>query len=539
MRRGWDDSGCSYPGRPDRVSEADAPDRRCRKVAEDRSGVSSGHSTGGDRFRREGPNVSPRDDPDRLAIGASTAAISPSWWACRCGKTVKPSGPSAERNADPASPETSPHPARVMDLWEGFLSADNLARALRRVEANRGAPGPDGVSTAELRPWLKANWPAVRAALDAGTYRPSPVRRATIPKPGGGERELGVPTVLDRFLQQALSQVLTPIFEPSFSDRSFGFRPGRSAHQAVIAARRAIEGGLTWVVDVDLDRFFDRVGHDALMARVARRVGDRRILTLIRRYLDAGVMVEGVKVATVEGTPQGSPLSPLLANIMLDDLDHELERRSHTFVRYADDLRVYVASERAATRVLDGVTAFVERRLRLKVNRDKSGVAPATRRGLLGFGFFVRDGTVRVRLEHKAKVRLKARLRHLTSRHRSIAMAVRLALLNRFIGGWTAYFALAETPSVFAAFDEWLRRRLRQVRRKEWKRPATRRRNLIALGIPAGMAHQWANSRKGYWRLSGSAPHRAMPNRYWADLGLVPISDRVRRLREHRRTAGC
>jgi len=426
-----------------------------------------------------------------------------------------------------------------MDLWEGFLSRENLARALRRVERNRGAPGPDGMTVEQLRPHLLAAWPEIRQSLDAGTYRPSPVRRVTIPKPGGGERELGVPTVLDRLLQQALSQVMSPIFEPSFSDRSFGFRPGRSAHQAVNAARRAIETGETWVVDVDLERFFDRVQHDALMARVARRVGDRRVLRLIRRYLDAGVMVSGVKVATVEGTPQGSPLSPLLANIMLDDLDAELERRGHSFVRYADDLRVYVASERAATRVLAGVTAFVERRLKLRVNREKSGVAPATRRGLLGFGFFKGNGNVKVRLDPKAKHRLKARLRRLTSRRWRVAMAVRLAA-QPVPQRWSAYFALAETPSVFAEFDEWLRRRLRQVRWKEWKRYAARRRNLRALGISDWQARQWAASRKGYWRLSGSPVlQRALPNRYWADLGLVALSDRIRRLREHWRTAGC
>jgi RNA-directed DNA polymerase len=247
-----------------------------------------------------------------------------------------------------------------------------------------------------------------------------------------------------------------------------------------------------------------------------------------------------MKVATVEGTPQGSPLSPLLANIMLDDLDHELERRGHTFVRYADDLRVYVASERAATRVLDGVTVFVERRLKLKVNRAKSGVAPATGWGLLGFGFFKGKGQVKVRLDRKAKHRLQARLRRLTSRRWRVAMAVRLAALNRFLAGWAAYFALAETPSVFAELDEWLRRRLRQVRWKEWKRYATRRRNLRALGIPDWQARQWAASRKGYWRLSGSPPlQRAMPNRYWAGLGLVAIGDQARRLREHWRTAGC
>ncbi len=453
---------------------------------------------------------------------------------------MKPAGTPAERSADPASPAITPHPARADDLWEAFLSADNLARALRRVEANGGAPGPDGMTTDELRPFIKAHWPEVRTSLDAGTYRPAPVRRVMIPKPGGGERELGVPTVLDRFLQQALSQVLSPIFEPSFSDRSFGFRPGRSAHQAVLAARRAIEAGETWVVDVDLDRFFDRVQHDALMARVARRVGDRRVLRLTRRYLDAGVMVAGVRVATVEGTPQGSPLSPLLANIMLDDLDQLLERRGHVFVRYADDLRVYVASERAASRVLDGVTAFVEQRLHLRVNHAKSGIAPATVRGLLGFGFVRNAGHVRIRLERKTRQRVKARLRQLTDRHRSIAMPVRIALLNRFIGGWSAYVALAETPSVFDELDEWLRRRLRQVRWKEWKRYKARRRNLVALGIPDWQARQWAASRRGYWRVSGSPIlTRALPNRYWVALGLVPIGDRVRRLWVLWRTAGC
>ena len=453
---------------------------------------------------------------------------------------MKPSGAEEERSADPASPEASPHPVRAGDLWEVFLSADNLARALRRVEVNRGAPGPDGMGTTELRPHLKAAWPGLRASLDAGTYRPSPARRVTIPKPGGGERELGVPRVIDRFLQQALSQVLTPVFEPHFSDHSFGFRPGWSAHQAVNAARRAIEAGQAWVVDVDLDRFFDRVQHDALMARVARRVGDRRILKPIRRYLDAGVMVGGVKVATEEGTPQGSPLSPLLANIMLDDLDHELERRGHAFVRYADDLRVYVASERAAQRVLDGITVFVERRLHLKVNTAKSGVSPATVRGLLGFGFYRHDGRIRVRLGSKTKTRLRTRLRELTDRHRSIAMPTRLVLINRFLAGWTAYFALAETPSVFNEFDQWLRRRLRQVRWKEWKTYGARRRNLRALGIPDEQARQWAASRKGYWRLAASPPlQRALPISYWADLGLVPIGVRVRRLREHWRTAGC
>src|SRR3990172_9559436 len=377
MRRGWSDGGCPYPGRPDRVSAASTSDHRCRKVAMDRSGVSSGHSTGGDHDRREGPNVSPRDDPDRLAIAASTAAIPPRWGACRGGERVKPADPQTERSTDPASPETIPHPARAEALWEDFLSADNLARELRRVERNGGAPGPDGMTVAALRPHLKVAWPEIRQSLDAGTYRPSPVRRVTIPKPGGGERELGVPTVLDRLLQQALSQVLSPVFEPSFSDRSFGFLPGRSAHQAVAAARRAIEAGETWVVDVDLDRFFDRVSHDALLARVARRVGDRRVVRLIRRYLDAGVMVEGVTVATVEGTPQGSPLSPLLANIMLDDLDHELERRGQAVAPSGDGLRAAEHRDAGPARAAQPVHRRLVRLLR--AGRDAVGVRRARR----------------------------------------------------------------------------------------------------------------------------------------------------------------
>ena len=382
-----------------------------------------------------------------------------------------------------------------------------------------------------LRPHLRAAWPDIRRSLDEGTYRPSPVRRVTIPKPGGGDRELGVPTVLDRFLQQALSQVLTPVFEPSFSDQSFGFRPGRSAHQAVEAARRAIEAGETWVVDVDLDRFFDRVQHDALMARVARRVDDRRVLRLIRRYLDAGVMVEGVKVATVEGTPQGSPLSPLLANIMLDDLDHELERRGHAFVRYADDLRVYVASanERRA-RVLEGVTAFVEQRLKLQVNREKSGVAPATRRGLLGFGFFEREGRVRVRLDRKAKHRLKARLRHLTSRRwsdRDVRPARAARPVHRLAGPPTSRWP--RRPRCSTSSTSGSDGGCGRSAGRSGSGSAARRRNLVALGIPRRATP--ASGRPAGRATGGSRGppvlSRALPNRYWADLGLVSMSDRV------------
>lgn len=328
--------------------------------------------------------------------------------------------------------------------------------------------------------------------------------------------------MLDRLVQQAIAQVLEPIFDPDFSQSSYGFRPGRSAHQAVEAARGFVQDGWRWVVDVDLESFFDRVNHDKLMHRVWCRVADKRLLKLVRAYIEAGVMVDGVRQPTVEGTPQGSPLSPLLSNIMLDDLDRELERRGHRFVRYADDIRVFVRSERAAHRVLDGITDVVEGRLKLKVNRTKSSVSTAVAAGLLGFGFyFLAGGVVKVRVHPKARERLKVRLRQLTRRNWGVSMEHRIRKLNRFIAGWCAYFGFADSFSLFEELDEWLRRRLRQVRWKEWKRSRGRIRNLLALGIPEPLAFQWGFSSKGPWRIAGSAPlQRAMPNSYWHDQGL-------------------
>ncbi|MFD0508334.1 group II intron reverse transcriptase/maturase [Streptomyces chiangmaiensis] len=411
-------------------------------------------------------------------------------------------------------------------LWGEAFSKENLLAALKRVEANRGAPGIDGMTTEELRPWIAQNWPKVWAELDAGTYKPAPVRRVTIPKPNGGERMLGVPRVLDRLIQQAIAQALVPVFDPHFSGASFGFRPGRSAHQAVKVGRRAVQDGNRWAVDLDLDKFFDRVNHDALMARVARRVKDKKVLKLIRRYLEAGIMAEGVVVASDEGTPQGSPLSPLLSNIMLDDLDRELFKRGHRFVRYADDVMIFVGSKRAASRILESVTSFIETRLKLRVNREKSKVTPAFKATLLGFGYYLARTEVKIRIAPEAVKRMKGTVRRITSRTWGVSMAHRMDKLSRFSVGWVAYFGLADTQRAFGEIDTWVRRRLRQVQWVQWKTSAKRNSMLQKLGYEFGDREHGLGTRKRYWRASHLKPLEiAMSNAYWQAQGYKSFKD--------------
>ncbi|WP_116192904.1 group II intron reverse transcriptase/maturase, partial [Paenibacillus taihuensis] len=388
-------------------------------------------------------------------------------------EAVKPPGYAEAPSSSPAQVAPSARKDHQNDLLERMLKGDNLRLAYKRVVQNGGAPGVDCVTVAQLQAYLKTHWETVKAELLTGTYRPSPVKRVEIPKPGGGVRLLGIPTVMDRFLQQALLQVMNPIFDPHFSWYSYGFRQGKRAHDAVKQAQSYIQSGLRWVVDMDLAKFFDRVNHDMLMARVARRVTDKRVLMLIRAYLNAGVMADGALTKTEEGTPQGGPLSPLLANILLDDLDKELTKRGLRFVRYADDCNIFVASKRAGERVMESVSHFVEGKLKLKVNREKSAVDRPWNRKFLGFSF-LKDKKATVRLAPQTISRFKERVRELTNRTRSESMETRLEKLNRYLMGWLGYFRLASAKSHCERFDQWIRRRLRMCLWKQWKRVRTR-----------------------------------------------------------------
>jgi RNA-directed DNA polymerase len=404
---------------------------------------------------------------------------------------------------------------------EEICEPGNMRRALMCVQENEGAPGIDGMTVKELPRYLKKNWPKHREELLAGTYKPKPARRKEIPKPDGGKRNLSIPCVLDRMIQQAMLQVLQERWDPTFSEHSYGFRPGRSQRQAVARAQEYIAEGNRIVVDLDLEKFFDRVNHDILMGRVAKREKDKRVLKLIRAFLNAGVVMEdGVVIPTEEGTPQGGPLSPLLSNLMLDDLDRELERRGHRFARYADDCNIYVRTERAGQRVMESISGFITKKLKLKVNREKSAVAVPWQRKFLGFSF-TSEKAPRRRIAPKARERFKERVRELTRRNRGISMAKRISDLAQYLRGWMGYFGYCETPSVFKELDAWIRRRLRGVQWKQWKTCKGRYKGLRKLGIVEPELHMLACCSRGPWPISGySILTRALPNVHFDQLGL-------------------
>ena len=407
---------------------------------------------------------------------------------------------------------------------EEVCERENLKEALRQVKANKGSPGVDGMTVVALSDYLRRHWPVIREQLLNGTYEPQPVRRVEIPKPdGGGVRKLGIPNVLDRFLQQAVMQVLQRRWDRTFSDYSYGFRPGRSAHQAVAQAQQHIAQGYGWCVDLDLEKFFDRVNHDKLMGKIANRIEDKRLLKLIRAFLKAGVMENGLVSPSVEGTPQGGPLSPLLSNLVLDELDRELERRGHRFVRYADDCNIYVRSERAGHRGMKSVTRFITQRLKLKVNETKSAVARPRERKFLGFSFSAGPEVKRV-IAPKALDRFKARIREITRRAKGVSIETTLAELAPYLRGWRSYFGFCETPEVLVYLTRWVRLRLRAALWRQWKTPRRRRAALLQLGVRPRLASNTAGSGRGPWYLArAKALSVGLSNAYFKSLGLPTL----------------
>jgi len=442
--------------------------------------------------------------------------------------------PAEDRGEAPRAAEegTESHVAKRMEeslaigeeLMEEVCERENCKRALARVKTNKGSAGVDGMTVEQLPEHLKEHWPGIREQLLSGTYRPQPVKRVEIPKPDGGVRKLGIPTVLDRFVQQAVMQVLQRRWDRTFSEHSYGFRPGRSAHQAVNRAQRCIADGYRWVVDLDLEKFFDRVNHDRLMAKIAERVRDKRLLKLIRRFLSAGVMENGLVSPVDEGTPQGGPLSPLLSNIVLDEFDREVERRGLRFARYADDSNVYVRSRRAGERVMESLTRFLTTKLKLKVNVQKSAVARPWRRKFLGFSF-TGAGVPKRRIAPKAVDRFKERVRGLTRRTRGVSIERMAEDLSRYLRGWIGYFGKCETPSVLQGLERWVRRRLRSVIWKQWKRGTIRFAELRKRGVGRDLAAQTAGSAHGPWRIANSpALAVALPNAYFDSLGIPRLA---------------
>ncbi|WP_429549130.1 group II intron reverse transcriptase/maturase [Paraburkholderia youngii] len=409
-------------------------------------------------------------------------------------------------------------------LLMAALTRANLKQAFKRVRANKGAAGVDGLDIDQTSRHLVTAWPAIREQLLKGTYRPSPVRRVTIPKPDGGERELGIPTVTDRLIQQALLQVLQPVLDPTFSEHSYGFRPGRRAHDAVLAAQSYVQSGRRIVVDVDLEKFFDRINHDILIDRLQKRIGDAGVIRLIRAYLNSGIMDGGVVQQREQGTPQGGPLSPLLANVLLDEVDKELERRGHCFVRYADDANVYVRSRRAGERVMVLLRRLFGR-LRLKVNETKSAVASVFGRQFLGYSLWVASGgVIKRKVAAKPLLAFKRRIRELTGRNGGRSMKDVVERLRPYVPGWRAYFRLAQTPRVWRTLDEWMRHRLRVIQLKQWRRGPTIYRELRALGAPHAVAQQVAANSRRWWRNSGKLLNSVLTLAYFERLGAPRLS---------------
>lgn len=409
-------------------------------------------------------------------------------------------------------------------MLEEILSRDNMTQALRRVQSNKGTSGIDGMTVDELQPYLMPRWAFIKAELLDGTYKPSAVKQVEIPKPNGSKRKLGIPTVLDRLIQQAVSQKLTQIYDEGFSSTSYGFRPGKSAHQAVIQAQKYLDAGNSYVIEFDLEKFFDKVNHDRLMATLSRQIKDKRLVDLIRVYLKTGIMIDGVIESRTEGTPQGSPLSPLLSNIVLDELDKELEQRGHKFVRYADDLSIYVKSMKAAERVKESITKFIEVKMKLKVNQEKSKISRPRESNLLGFSFYKDRNGYQIRISDKSYQRFKSKAKTLTSRSWSISMEDRLQRLKTFMRGWIHYFRIAKCRKRLQDLDGWIRFRLRMCIWKTWKKVKTRITNLVKLGMNKFHAYLNGNTRKGYCRIAHSGIlHKTLTNKYFTDLGYADL----------------
>lgn len=509
MTRLCNGSSCSYPGRP--VLHAPCKGSVCgSNSADDGTGVSRGRSRRGNELdgRNENAGSGWSHDAEGLNTGSGDAL------SCSCPAMMPNGGAGIRRDDREASPEEN--------LLEKILSSENMRKAWKQVKRNKGAPGIDGITVDAFPEHMRHRWESVKAELLGGKYTPSAVRRVEIDKPDGGKRPLGIPNVLDRLVQQAIAQILGEIFDPLFSEHSYGFRPGRSAHQAVRRVREQICEGYGIAVDIDLSKFFDRVNHDILMDRVARQVSDKRVLRLIGKYLRAGVVVDGRLQCTREGVPQGGPLSPLLANIVLDDLDRELERRGHKFARYADDFTILVKSRQAGERVLESVTRFLERKLKLTVNEKKSRVVPTDKSSFLGFTFKGK----KIRWTDEALGEFKRRVKRYTGRSWGVSMSYRMEKLSEYIRGWMEYYGISEYYRPMPVLDEWLRRRIRMCYWKQWHWMRTRIRNLLKLGTSAKHAIYAGLSRKSHWRMSHTmATQSAMTNDWLKAQGLISIKE--------------